>query len=242
MKKENIDIISKQFGNSANDYLLSKDHSTGNDLEKLANFLDSQSKIINQSIDIGCGAGHISYILSRYSEQVYAFDLLAEMLEVVKNEAHNRQLKNIEIKQGNIESIPFNDNSFDLAISRFSAHHWDDVLKGIKEVYRILKDSGEAIFIDVIAPNDAKQDTWLQTIEYLRDPSHVRDYSKKEWESFLKEANFNILETSSFKLRLNLDTVSYILLTLPTIRLVDDSAVDVASTNNRGDIKQEVIQ
>ncbi|NDT26621.1 class I SAM-dependent methyltransferase, partial [Francisella tularensis subsp. holarctica] len=56
------------------------------------------------------------------------------------------------------------------------------------------------------APNDAKQDTWLQTIEYLRDPSHVRDYSKKEWESFLKEANFNILETSSFKLRLNLDT------------------------------------
>lgn len=37
-EKENIDIISKQFGNSANDYLLSKDHSTGNDLEKLANF------------------------------------------------------------------------------------------------------------------------------------------------------------------------------------------------------------
>ncbi|MDE4942774.1 class I SAM-dependent methyltransferase, partial [Francisella tularensis subsp. holarctica] len=72
--------------------------------------------------------------------------------------------------------------------------------------YRILKDSGEAIYIDFIAPNDAKQETWLQTIENLRDPSNVRDYSKKEWESFLNVAYFNIFDTSSFKLRLNLDT------------------------------------
>ena len=205
MKTINTDIISKQFGSSANDYLLSKDHATGNDLKKLSDFLSSHTRV-NQSIDIGCGAGHISYIISQYSEHVYAFDLLPEMLQVVKDEANNRCLNNINIKQGNVESIPFNDNSFDLAVSRFSAHHWDNILKGIKETYRILKNSGEAIFIDVIAPNNAKHDTWLQTIEYLRDPSHVRDYSKKEWEKFLKKSNFTILETHNFKLRLNLNT------------------------------------
>ncbi|WP_016683933.1 class I SAM-dependent methyltransferase, partial [Yersinia pestis] len=62
------------------------------------------------------------------------------------------KLTNIEIQQGLAESLPFADQSFDIVISRYSAHHWHDVGKALREVKRVLRPGGKVIFMDVVSP------------------------------------------------------------------------------------------
>jgi hypothetical protein len=45
-------------------------------------------------------------------------------------------------------------------------------------------------------------DTWLQSKELLRDPSHVRDRSASEWSQLIAQAGFHLLEQETFPTRL----------------------------------------
>jgi len=78
-----------------------------------------------------------------------AYDLSAEMLATVKGEADKRGLANVVTRQGSAERLPFADASFDMVLSRFSAHHWGDVPAALREVSRVLKPAGTAVFGDV---------------------------------------------------------------------------------------------
>jgi SAM-dependent methyltransferase len=75
-------------------------------------------------------------------------------------------------------------------LSRYSAHHWHDFPSALSEARRVLKPGGRAVFMDAISPGPALLDTYLQAIELLRDPSHLRDYSLAEWIQAVTAAGF----------------------------------------------------
>ncbi|MFP3499002.1 ribonuclease E/G, partial [Pseudomonas sp. SIMBA_059] len=52
---------------------------------------------------------------------------------------------------------------------------YEDLGLALREVRRVLKPGGVAAFIDVMSPGSPLLDTYLQTVEVLRDTSHVRD-------------------------------------------------------------------
>jgi hypothetical protein len=54
----------------------------------------------------------------------------------------------------------------------------------------VLRPGGRFILADTVAPEDAAADTFLNTLELLRDPSHVRDYRGSEWLRLLRSAGF----------------------------------------------------
>ena len=60
--------------------------------------------------------------------------------------------------------------------------------------------------MDVVSPGHPVLDIWLQTIEALRDTSHVRDYTPGEWLTFLTEAGFTINNIARHRLTLSFDT------------------------------------
>jgi hypothetical protein len=67
-------------------------------------------------------------------------------------------------------------------------------------VARVCKPGGRCIFIDVVAPESALLDTVLQTLEILRDPSHVRDHRRSEWRRMLAAVGFTVTESDAWKL------------------------------------------
>ena len=143
-------------------------------------------------LDMGCGAGHASFAAAGQVAQVTAYDLSSQMLEVVAQAARDKGFANIATQQGYAESLPFADASFDVAISRYSAHHWHDVGQALREVKRVLKPGGVMIIMDVMSPGHPIRDVWLQTVEALRDTSHVRNFSSGEWLTMASEAGLLI--------------------------------------------------
>ncbi|CBG86995.1 class I SAM-dependent methyltransferase [Citrobacter rodentium] len=181
------DNVEKQFGSQASAYLTSAVHASGRDLTRLAERLSSSPSA--RVLDMGCGAGHASFVAAQKVNQVVAYDLSAQMLEVVAQAAQERGLTNIVTRQGYAESLPFEAGAFDIVISRYSAHHWHDVGQALREVNRVLKPGGVLIVMDIMSPGHPVRDIWLQTVEALRDTSHVRNYSSGEWLSLINEAN-----------------------------------------------------
>lgn len=180
-------LVARQFGGAAADYLASPVHARGADLERLGELARAAPGLV--ALDLGCGAGHVAYALAEGGADVTAYDLAPEMLAVVAAEATRRGLS-LRTRQGPAERLPFADAGFDLVASRYSAHHWADVPAALAEIARVLKPGGRLILIDVVAPEAPLLDTLLQTVEILRDPSHVRDYRVSEWRTLFQEAGF----------------------------------------------------
>ncbi|WLI76262.1 methyltransferase domain-containing protein [Kosakonia sp. H02] len=173
------ELTKQQFGDRAQAYLSSAVHAQGEDLVRLAQWLGENTTA--SVLDLGCGAGHASFVAAGVVRDVTAYDLSEKMLAVVRQAASDRQLENLTTVHGAAEKLPFADGAFDVVISRYSAHHWHDVALALREVKRVLKPGGKFILMDIASPGQPVLDIWLQTIEVLRDPSHVRNYSAAEW-------------------------------------------------------------
>ncbi|MBI3730211.1 MAG: methyltransferase domain-containing protein [Burkholderiales bacterium] len=191
-------LVTQQFGNTAEAYLSSTVHATGADLCALQRIAIRYP--MPKILDLGCGAGHVSFAVATNADSVIAYDVSEQMLEVVANAAKEKNLGNIQTQQGCAESLPFADGSFDIVITRFSAHHWQDVPTALKEVHRVLRYGGVFVVIDIVAPETALYDTTLQAVELLRDSSHVRDYRVSEWSAMLDAAAFSHAYSSGWKL------------------------------------------
>ncbi len=200
IRQSHHDNVEKQFGDQASAYLSSTVHASGQDLQRLSERLQTLADA--QVLDLGCGAGHASFVAAQQVKNVTAYDLSTQMLDVVKRTADERGYHNVSIRHGYAESLPFDDNSYEVVISRYSAHHWHDVGQALREVRRVLKPGGRAIFIDVNSPGNAVMDVWLQTIEALRDTSHVRDYTPGEWLTMFTDAGLAICHVMQDRLDL----------------------------------------
>ncbi|TQK06466.1 MULTISPECIES: class I SAM-dependent methyltransferase [unclassified Herbaspirillum] len=198
------EVVTEQFGSTAAAYLTSAVHAQGADLQELAQIAAAIPDA--RVLDLGCGGGHASFAVAPVVQKVIAYDLSAQMLDVVASAAQERGLDNLAVRQGSADKLDFPDASFDLVCTRFSVHHWRNVPQALREVLRVLKPGGRFIVIDTAAPADVLADTYVQAIELLRDTSHVRNISLNSWRKLLGQAGFAIASDKTWKLRLEFDS------------------------------------
>jgi ubiquinone/menaquinone biosynthesis C-methylase UbiE len=70
--------VEKQFGTVAERYLSSSVHSEGADLTAIADKVKTTPRA--KVLDLGCGAGHVSFVLAPFVESAIAYDLSREMI------------------------------------------------------------------------------------------------------------------------------------------------------------------
>src|SRR6476659_3820292 len=87
-------------------------------------------------LDVGGGGGEPSLTISSTvgaTGSVMYTDPAAGMVETAQAEAGRQGLTNIQFRQCSANDLPFPDQTFDLALSRFSAMFFVDPLRGIRE-------------------------------------------------------------------------------------------------------------
>jgi ubiquinone/menaquinone biosynthesis C-methylase UbiE len=192
--------IRQVFGSAAERYAASSVHAGGPDLTAM---LAAAELAGGESVlDLGCGTGHTALAFAARGARVEALDLTAEMLAQGRRMAAERGLANVRFREGDAAQPPFADAAFDVVTSRLSAHHYARPDAAIREAARVLRPAGRLLLVDSVAPEDPAQDTFLNAIELLRDPSHVRDHTITQWCALCEAVGLEpeLLETWTYRL------------------------------------------
>ncbi len=138
-------------------------------------------------LDVGCGTGWavgLAAELAGNQGLFYGVDLSPRMIERAKSNFRGKD--NFRFIQANSESIPLDDNFFDIIICTNSFHHYLDPNKALQEMRRLLKSGGKAYVLDPTA------DSWMirlaDRIIKLVEPEHVKIYSTQEFQRLFQEA------------------------------------------------------
>jgi SAM-dependent methyltransferase len=119
-------------------------------------------------LDVAAGTGHVARRLAPRVRAVVALDATPAMLEQGRAQAP----PNVIFTQGDAAALPFLDDSFDIVVTRFAVHHFEDPAVQLAEMRRVLRPGGWLAVADLIAhPEAAEEQNRLET---LRDPSHTR--------------------------------------------------------------------
>ncbi|MRG85266.1 class I SAM-dependent methyltransferase [Salinibacillus xinjiangensis] len=175
--------VRAQFSKNPQSYVESITHAKADDLEKLVQWLSpEQSWVV---LDVATGGGHVAKHVSPYVKQVFSTDLTKEMLE---NTSKNlKDLDNIFYVLADAEELPFLNHTFDAVTCRIAPHHFPHPSKFVSEVSRVLKPGGKMMLVDNVAPNDENLASYMNTFEQLRDYSHVKCLSTREWKQLFDD-------------------------------------------------------
>jgi SAM-dependent methyltransferase len=103
-------------------------------------------------LEIGCGPGHLSIEMARrHGLDVTGLDLDPAMIERARTNATRILVDGASqptFAIGDVASMPFADDSFDLVVSTFSMHHWEDPSAGLSEIGRVLRPDARALIWD----------------------------------------------------------------------------------------------
>ncbi|WP_026582297.1 class I SAM-dependent methyltransferase [Bacillus sp. J33] len=183
------------FGKNAEKYVQSKIHADAAELNQLVQWLNPQEDWV--VLDIATGGGHVAKSLSPYVSHVFAADLTKDML--ANTARHLESFKNIWYVVADAEALPFLDGSFHAVACRIAPHHFPHPEKFIQEAGRVLKSGGHFLLIDNIAPEGEELAEFMNTFEKLRDDSHNKCLSIKEWRSLFARSGLQETNAKSRK-------------------------------------------
>lgn len=178
--------IQRQFGAAARQYTVSTYHTQAPDLENMLAAVELSGA--ERVLDVGTGTGHTALAFAPRVASVVGLDLTEAMLDEARELARQRGCANVSFERGDAMAMAYASASFDLVTCRVCAHHFADARRAVHEMARVLRPGGQLLLVDSIAPADASEDTWLNCIELLRDPSHARNYGVEQWVAMLAAA------------------------------------------------------
>jgi ArsR family transcriptional regulator len=98
--------------------------------------------------DLGCGTGHLTRLLSPFVKQILGVDASTAMLELAR--AQTAELSNVELRSGELESLPLADESLDAAILALVLHNVADPSLALREAGRVLRRGGRLLVLDMV--------------------------------------------------------------------------------------------
>jgi ubiquinone/menaquinone biosynthesis C-methylase UbiE len=125
-------------------------------------------------LDVAAGTGHVARRMAPKVRAVIAIDATDAMLEAGRVEAKRAALKNVVFMQADAAALPFLDASFDIVVSRFAVHHFEDPRVQLGEMRRCLRMGGRLAIADLVSDPDSQVAEFQNHLERLRDPSHTR--------------------------------------------------------------------
>ncbi|SDA46059.1 class I SAM-dependent methyltransferase [Methanobrevibacter millerae] len=150
-------------------------------------------------LDIGCGGGMNIKRMSEKAKKVYGVDYSIESVKLSRqvNEDNIRQGK-VEVLEGNVAALPFDDDSFDIVTAFETVYFWPDIEKSFGEVRRVLKPGGTFLigmetngsdslvmrfwnhFIDMEMYTDDEISSFLENNDYNEITAYLRDAKNKQ--------------------------------------------------------------
>ncbi|MBA6155945.1 bifunctional demethylmenaquinone methyltransferase/2-methoxy-6-polyprenyl-1,4-benzoquinol methylase UbiE [Tenacibaculum sp. S7007] len=214
-KKEQV---AKMFDNISEDYDgLNRVISLGIDVswrKKVVKLVGENKP--QQILDIATGTGDLALMMSDLNPtKIVGLDISEGMLEVGKQKVARANLSDkIEMIVGDSENIPFEDNTFDAITVSFGVRNFENLDKGLTEIFRVLKPGGKFVVLETSNPTKFpfKQGYKFYTNFILPVIGKIFSKDKVAYSYLSESANYfpfgeafnNILQKNGFKNAKNL--------------------------------------
>ena len=149
--------VTKMFDNIAGSYdFLNHTLSLGMDniWRKIA--IKELSNKPSTILDIATGTADFAISASKYTNAtITGIDISQEMLDVGVEKITKKGLTNrIQLQLADSEKLPFQDNSYDAITAGFGVRNFEDLNKGLSEMYRTLKSGGKVAILEPSEPTN----------------------------------------------------------------------------------------
>jgi len=138
--------------------------------------------------DLGSGEGLLAELLSRRARKIICVDNSKRIVDFGTRKAQKNGLKNVEFRQGNIESPPIRANTIDLALLSQALHHAEHPETAIVAAHKILRPGGQLMILDLLE-HDQRTVT-----EHLGD--RWPGFNETTLHTWLRNAGFKQIETA----------------------------------------------
>jgi ArsR family transcriptional regulator len=98
--------------------------------------------------DLGCGTGQLAETVAPYVRRVIAVDGSTEMLDAARTRLGD--LKNVDIRRGELEALPIKDRELDAAMLSLVLHYSPDPARTLAEVARVCRPGGRILVVDML--------------------------------------------------------------------------------------------
>ena len=130
--------------------------------------------------DLGCGTGQVSELIAPHVAKVVAVDGSTDMVQAARKRL--KGLHQVDVRRGDMEALPIDDGSLDVAIVALVLHHVPEPARALAEINRVLKCGGRVLIVDML-PHDR--------VEYQQQMGHVwLGFSEKTMKKYLEGAGF----------------------------------------------------
>lgn len=105
-------------------------------------------------LDVATGTGDFAIAALKLNpRKIIGFDISEQMLNVGRQKVKRLGLDGlIEFKKGDSEAMPFSDKQFDAITVAFGVRNFENLDRGLKEFYRVLKNDGVVIILEFSKP------------------------------------------------------------------------------------------
>ncbi|MCM4154816.1 bifunctional demethylmenaquinone methyltransferase/2-methoxy-6-polyprenyl-1,4-benzoquinol methylase UbiE [Gramella sp. AN32] len=105
-------------------------------------------------LDIATGTGDLAIQMANSgAKKIIGLDISEGMLKVGRKKISNKNLDSkIEMIQGDSEDLPFQNDEFDAITVAFGVRNFQNLEKGLKEIYRVLKPNGIFVVLETSVP------------------------------------------------------------------------------------------
>jgi demethylmenaquinone methyltransferase/2-methoxy-6-polyprenyl-1,4-benzoquinol methylase len=107
-------------------------------------------------LDIATGTGDLAISLAKTSaSEIIGLDISEGMLDVGRQKIHQKSL-NAKLKMivGDSENLPFDNDSFDAITVAFGVRNFENLEKGLSEIFRVLKPNGVFVILETSVPTN----------------------------------------------------------------------------------------
>ncbi len=109
-------------------------------------------------VDMGCGEGYLTIEVARWARRVIAVDRSPAVLARAKGLAGRRRATNITFKRGELDRLPLEAASVDVALLSQALHHSADPAHTLAEAVRVVRPGGKLLVLDL----RAHEETWVR--------------------------------------------------------------------------------
>lgn len=105
-------------------------------------------------LDVATGTGDFAIqALDLHPDKVIGIDISEGMLDVGRTKIIERNLdQKIELRSGDSENIPFEENKFDAVIVAFGVRNFENLEKGLTEIFRVVRPGGKVVILEFSKP------------------------------------------------------------------------------------------